>query len=263
MKKIIIFLVVALILTGGWVGYNAYIFISSSRAETAAKDPPAATPSPTPAPQNVITLGGQTYTYDYFRVSTPSALTLIPNYSQKADVKTMMTDNNCQHAINGGFYDKTNRPLGLFQSDAKVLAPKIDSDLVNGFLWADAASGAAVIATDLPYGAFRFAMQTGPVLLFDGASEPLTVNNDTGARRMVAGKSTDNTLIFLTVYNGDSVYDGPLLANLPTIVKQISEKEHLGIADAINLDGGSASAFYSGNTQLSELSPVGSLFCVQ
>ena len=80
---------------------------------------------------------------------------------------------------------------------------------------------------------------------------------------MAAAKTMDNELLFLTVYSGDSVFDGPLLADLPLVIEKISDEEKLDIAEAINLDGGSASSFYQGETTISELTPVGSLFCIK
>ncbi|KKW11013.1 MAG: hypothetical protein UY49_C0010G0009, partial [Microgenomates group bacterium GW2011_GWC1_49_7] len=78
---------------------------------------------------------------------------------------------------------------------------------------------------------------------------------------MVAAK-TGEGFLFLTVYKEDSVFEGPLLADLPKVIQKINTEENLGIVDALNLDGGSASAFDNGETSLSELTPVGSLFCV-
>lgn len=220
---------------------------------------PTATPEATQ--EKTVNDGTNTYTYDYFTVSDPNALTLIPNFSKKADAKTLFDENRCMNGINGGFYDTANKPLGEFQVGGTYYGGQIENELVNGFVWADA-SGSAIISSNLPYQSFRFALQTGPILLFNGLPIQLTINNDIGARRMVAAKSRQNQLIFLAIYNGDAVFDGPKLADVPTIIQNISNKEKLAIADAINLDGGSASTFYHGDTVLSELSPIGSLFCV-
>lgn len=261
MKKIIFILVASLILIGGWIAYNAYTLFASRREPTKLSVALPPTDTVTPKPTKTITIGTVRYAYDYIGANDPSTITLIPNYSQKLDVKSLMEANTCVSAVNGGFYDKNSKPLGYMQSAGKTLGPKIESDLVNGFVWD--ASGAAVISAELPRLSFTFAMQTGPLLLFDGQVQPLTIHNDAEARRMIAAKTTNNALIFLTIYNEDSVYLGPKLGDLPEIVQAISGKENLGIADAINLDGGSASAFYSGTTSLSELTPVGSLFCVK
>ena len=223
-----------------------------------------AIPTPTQEAQkeNTVFVNGTAYTYDYFTVTDPATLSLIPNFSKKEDAKKLFDENGCTSAINGGFYDTANKPLGEFQVNGTYYSGQIQSDLVNGFVWA-VASDSAMISSDLPYASYRYAMQTGPILLFDGNVMPLSIHNDVGARRMIAAKNMENQLVFLAIYNGDSVFDGPKLADVPQIVQTISAKEHLNIADAINLDGGDASVFYSAKTSLSELSPVGSLFCVQ
>jgi uncharacterized protein YigE (DUF2233 family) len=223
-----------------------------------------ATPTPVIAkPDPAITLGGLSYAYSYFSAATPSSVSLIPNFTQQKEAKTLSDTNGCRAAINGGFYDKTNKPLGYFYTAAHVYGAQIQSDLVNGFFWADT-DGTAVISTDLPISIpYRFALQSGPLLLFDDQPIPLTINNDEHARRMVVAKTMDNQFIFLTVYTKDSVFDGPLLADLPAAVTLVSTKEHLDIADALNLDGGSASSFYTEGTQLSELAPIGSMLCVK
>lgn len=227
---------------------------------------PSTSPIPTPTTVEqsnkvkTISFDGIKYAYAYFIIQNPSNLLLIPNYSHPKDTESLMVDNGCISAINGGFYDKDNKPLGHFQSAGKVISAQIKSDLVNGYVWANA-SGSAVISSQLPSADYNFALQTGPMLLFDGKALPLAIHNDTHARRMIAAK--DEKLIFLSIYNEESVYEGPLLADLPLITKSISTKENLNIMDAINLDGGSASAFYNGETKLSEITPVGSLFCVK
>ena len=49
----------------------------------------------------IITIDTLPYTYAYISVSTASAKTLIPNFSEKSDTKTIMTKNGCDEAING------------------------------------------------------------------------------------------------------------------------------------------------------------------
>ena len=67
----------------------------------------------------------------------------------------------------------------------------------------------------------------------------------------------------MALYFPDQEYSGPLLARVPYILEKIAKKEQITIPDAINLDGGSASAFLSPDTHLTELNPVGGYFCIQ
>jgi uncharacterized protein YigE (DUF2233 family) len=212
--------------------------------------------------EKTIPFNNKRFAYAYFIVQNSDDLSLLPNFSHAKDSQTLMTENNCVSVINGGYYDTQNKPLGLFQIGSTIYSRQISSDLLNGFVWANVSVSAA-ISVKLPQPPFLFALQTGPILIREGKQLSLTINNDTPARRMVAAINMDKHIIFLTLYNGDSVYEGPLLADLPDIVFTISSKENLGIAEAINLDGGSASAFYNPDTHLSELTPVGSIFCIK
>jgi uncharacterized protein YigE (DUF2233 family) len=227
------------------------------------KIPNTLAPTQVTKSEKTISFANETYAYSYIRVASTSDISLIPNFEYKTDIKTLAQSNGCATAINGGFYDSSGKPLGYFFTDNRTFGQQIPSLLVNGYFWVDAA-GVAGISTKLPENIFyRFALQSGPLLIVNNKILPLAINNDEHARRMVVGITSDNQLIFLSVYSGDSVYLGPLLSDLPSAVSFISSKENLGLADALNLDGGSASAFYNADTSLSELTPVGSIFCIK
>ncbi len=260
MKRVFIIVTALCVVVLAWMVFQ---FAATPRNE----NPPLLADTPTPTPENTqseltIPAGDAVYSYAVIRAATASAITLIPNFSGRQDAKSLGMNNSCKESVNGGFYDTAGKPLGFFYTDKKTFGAKIPSALVNGFFWADG-SGDAIISSDLPHTFYRFALQTGPLLLFNSTDLSLVIQKDEHARRMVVGKTVDGQFVFLAVYSKDSVYSGPLLASLPSIVSSISRKENLGIADAVNLDGGSASAFYNGETNLSELTPVGSLFCIQ
>ena len=73
----------------------------------------------------------------------------------------------------------------------------------------------------------------------------------------------DNTLYFIIIYNENQVFDGPFLQDMPSVMSEIQKETGIVFADAINLDGGTASTFYSDEVNLSEMSPVGSFFCIK
>jgi uncharacterized protein YigE (DUF2233 family) len=260
MKRVFFVVVVACIAVLVWIAYQ-FMNINLDQVAPITKRDPTPTLAAT-KPDAGIRVNNESYAYSLVRVAIASNITLIPNFTDKTDAKTLADANGCRQAISGGFYDKAGKPLGFFFADNRTLGQEIHSTLLNGFFWADTA-GSALISTALPDIPYRFALQTGPLLLFNGQTMPLTIENDEHARRMVVGKTTNNQFIFLAVYSGESAYFGPLLSGLPSVVSSISSKDNLGIEDALNLDGGSASAFYSGDTRLSELTPVGSLFCVK
>jgi len=106
-----------------------------------------------------------------------------------------------------------------------------------------------------------FSVQTGPLLIDNERPRKLIIKNDKNARRMFA--ATDNTgeTYFGTVFLINAQILGPYLVDLPEIVNMISEKENIMWVKAINLDGGSASAFLGENLFLQEVNPVGSWWC--
>lgn len=192
----------------------------------------------------------------------PDRVTLIPNFSEKKLSREILESNNCSAGINGGFYDTQNQPLGLFVSNFQTAHKAIENALLNGFIGIGANNG-TFIGHELLDMHNRIALQTGPLLIANGKPLPLAIKNDEHARRMVAAIDADSTMMFLSLYNSDSVFDGPLLRDVPTMLTEINQKELLNIVNAINLDGGSASAFYNGSTELSELTPIGSFFCIK
>lgn len=80
---------------------------------------------------------------------------------------------------------------------------------------------------------------------------------------MAAAVTLSQQIVFMTIYTADAVFGGPLLGDLPAFVDAIAKRESLPFVSAINLDGGSASAYSSKNVSLDELTPVGSIFCIK
>ncbi len=229
---------------------------------------PNSVTSPITEPSNIpsyptVSASGTSYTYEIIAVATSSSITLIPNFTEKREAKALADENKCRGSVNGGFYDTAGKPLGFFYTDGQTYGKNIQSTLMNGYFWADT-NGAAFISSKLTGNTtYRFSFQTGPILLLDGQRQSLTIQNDEHARRMVAAKTADGHYVFLTVYSADSVFSGPLLSELPQVVTSISHTDNLNIEDAINLDGGSASVFYNAQTNLGELTPVGSILCIK
>ena len=78
---------------------------------------------------------------------------------------------------------------------------------------------------------------------------------------MVATTVT-NAVLFFVLYDRENPYQGPLLSEVPFLLTQWQKQTTQEVRDAINLDGGSASAWYSEGFFLQELTAVGSFFCV-
>ena len=69
----------------------------------------------------------------WLRVNDIGKLFLYSNLDEKTDSKSLSTKKSCAHLINGGFYDKENRHIGLFISEGATLQDSINSSLLNGY----------------------------------------------------------------------------------------------------------------------------------
>ena len=200
------------------------------------------------------------FEYLIYELADYSKLSLIDNNKQQESIKLVET-NDCKVAINGGFYDLKNRPLGLMIIDQQELYPTIESELLNGFLWLSQL-GEFGITDILPNIDLELSLQSGPLLFQNGSPLPLSILNDKLARRSVMATLDDGNLLLVTIFDGQSAFLGPYLKQLPTVLQEIADENDLVIIDAINLDGGSASMFKNNKRYLSEYKSIGSMFCI-
>ncbi len=208
--------------------------------------------SPAPARENFV----------WFLVHDADRLSLIPNYSAKQDFRELVVNYSCKKAINGGFYDTEANPLGLVVSELKKIKDVRPNPLFNGYVYVNQ-DGHVGISRSVDPKIVRDGVQTGPVLVEAGQPVRLSLKNDGASRRSVAILTDDDQLLFGMFYDPDSPLDGPKLSELPELVLKQADKMDVGIVTAINLDGGSASAFFDGGFAVSEWAPVGSVWCMK
>lgn len=221
---------------------------------------PASTPSPTKVTEKSQTISaeGNEYAYSWFAADDLSKLTFIPNYERKDTSTEIIEQYSCKNIINGGFYNTDYSPIGLVVADGITISEFRKNRLFDGFV--SLTGNTAMIATTFPDNAGTV-IQTGPLLILNGNPLPLAIKNDERARRMVAAVTAEDTLIFLSVYTKESVYGGPLLAELPEVISAIASYNAWSLTSAINLDGGNASVFRNTSVRLGEITPVGSFLC--
>lgn len=212
---------------------------------------PVASPLP-PAAAVLQEQGG--FLYSQAGVADFSRLRLFSNLAEQKSAVELAAVKNCEFLVNAGFYDEQDRHLGWFQADGRELSPAQSNRLFDGFLSID--SGRAEIGFS-PREAADFGLQSGPVLVFDAKPLKLTIKDDQPRRRVVAALTRDQQLIFLVILSPQSDYSGPLLADTPRLVLAINRD----IVSAVNLDGGSASAFITPEVNLPEYQPLGGFFC--
>ncbi len=215
-------------------------------------------PTPKSSKENVIDLDN--LRVSWFEVSNIDNLKLIPNFSEKLSSQEVISNYNCKFLSNGPFYSKNSQPLGLFIYDGKTLDNWQENSLFDGILSINQMTTPR-ITRDIPTDGLQIAVQTGPILKENNRFQNLKIQEDKESRRIVAGVTGGNKLFFLVIYDPNSEYSGPLLENLPTVLRDFEVKSKITFADAINLDGGSASTFNSSNLKLSEINPSGAFFC--
>lgn len=250
---------VAILTTGIFITIGLFVFSHLRLYTKTTLSLPSPTLTPTPPPKT-ITYNGETYAYDII-LTYPKDISLIANFTQKTSVQSIIESSQCVAGVNGGFYDTQNKPLGYFLTDSYT-HNVIQSALFNGYFVISSDNNASV-ASSLSLGTRRVGLQSGPLLFTDSRKQPLRIQNDEHARRIVAAVTSDDAVLFIVLYESESSFNGPFLADLPSFIDALNTKESLRIVDALNLDGGSASAFYSANTRLSEITPAGSVFCIK
>lgn len=190
--------------------------------------------------------------------------TEIALYSNLEDSKTsveLKSENSCKALVNGGFYTLENTLPGLFISESSTLSEYQRNQTYDGVFTINTMS-VPRITRAIPVDPLTTALQTGPILIENGKPQLLQIRNDKLARRMSLAVTGDNQMVFIALYNAQSAFLGPLLTDTPEILQAVSESLEIGIADAINLDGGSASAMYTSDFSLPEASLIGSYFCI-
>jgi uncharacterized protein YigE (DUF2233 family) len=172
-----------------------------------------------------------------------------------------MKEGKCKNLVNAGFYQKDFSPLGLFIVEGQVIRKEMKSATFNGFFTIDS-EGWPAIGQNPPSVPLKYGLQTGPLLILNSRLQELKMTNDDNARRVMVAIGKDKKPVFIVIYNAGSVFDGPKMTALPKLLQEIAKMENESFVDAINLDGGSASAFWGEEVILKELSPIGSYFCI-
>lgn len=224
-------------------------------------------PSPTPAPKKSTQIidfekDGVPPQAAWLKTTRLTNLFLYPNFKERLSAQELFKQKGCRSLVSAGFYTKENEPIGLFITEGEQIKNRVESRLFDGIFSVDR-NNEAKISLQTPQENVRLALQSGPVLIKDGKVLKLQIKEDKSARRVVLALNKTGEVYFLAIFNKDSVFEGPLLAELPRVVKSLEEKMDVEFLGALNLDGGSASAFYSDFLSLSELTPIGSFFCIR
>jgi uncharacterized protein YigE (DUF2233 family) len=177
-------------------------------------------------------------TLDLALFSTKSAtLRVIDNPAGEDNLAEAMQRENCLTGVNGGYFDPENKPVGLLISSGNVIAPLRKARLLSGVMIVS--SGRLQLLRVPEYSSKRkatAALQCGPFLVDRG--QPVPGLNDTrSARRtfIVTGASERAAIGFCSAVT---------LAELGRILATPGVAPDLKVQRALNLDGGSSSAFW-------------------
>jgi len=168
------------------------------------------------------------------------------------DLATVMAQTKALAGVNGGYFDPEYRPIGLLIVEGKMIAPLQKARLLSGVL-SSAGKKIQILRVS------EFSLSQKP----DTAVEcgPMIVDLGKSVRGLESTKSARRTF---AAVGGDKAALGfcsdVTLADLSNILAIVSIPE-FKIQRALNLDGGSSSAFWfkraSGNAfSISELKPV-------
>lgn len=262
MKKILIIIPFIIAALGIY-----HFFPTSKGAETPVDHEVLGVSQPIEVKTIDLSLRGVTYSVVWTPAIEGKDITLIDNFTQKETALSVFKDNKCRILVNGGFYTPEDKPTGLFTTNDVESYPFIRNKLLNGVFSINDFE-VPRITRSVPVDHIRVGLQTGPLLVENSWEQALTLSSDKPARRMALATLGSNEVVFIAIYKKDYPFTGPYLADLPRLLTQFSNETGMMIADAVNLDGGSASAIYiqteaNDYWQLSEATPVGSFFCVQ
>jgi uncharacterized protein YigE (DUF2233 family) len=183
--------------------------------------------------------GGDEATLDLALFSTKSAVVRVAdNPVGNEDLASVMRRVRGLAGVNGGYFDPQNAPVGLLISDGKLIAPFRKARLLSGVLVAT--KGRVELLRAAEYSSSRknatAALQCGPFLV-DGGAAVAGLNNTKPARRTFV----------LTTASGRAAIgfsSSVTLAQMGEILATARLAPDLKIQRALNLDGGSSSAFW-------------------
>lgn len=209
-----------------------------------------------------IIFNEEKYKMTSLKVESAENIRLGSNLTEKLSSNELFKQINCSVLISGGFYTKEYTPVGFFVEEGNLSKNFLTNDLFDG-VFSINFSLTPRITREVPKDDLKYAIQSGPILIENAKAQNLSIRNDKPERRVVAAITGDNQVIYMIIYKETSKLIGPFLAELPEVLRLWQNKTGILLADAINLDGGSASAFISEEFRLTESSLLGSYFCIK
>ena len=170
----------------------------------------------------------------FFAKST--ALRVIDNPDAQS-LDAVMKREKCVCGVNGGYFDTEFKPIGLRVADGTIFSPSRRARLITGILLQSDRGIDVLRASEFSRTKkIIAAIQSGPFLV-EGSKRIRGLNDSQLARRTFAGIAT-NDRAFLGVCSDVSLAE---LANILATTSIVADSK---TRRAMNLDGGSSSAFW-------------------
>ncbi len=266
MNKIVIILIILLGLTAA----SVYLFKNSQikNLDEASVSTPTLTPTASvklsATPTNFEQKPSNNFNVEYIIVRDSKKISLYDNSQEKLTSAEAIKKYECDKLISGGFWrEDTGKSLGLLISDGKVINGSNNSDFYNGYFFISNDQKSDITESEINLSTTRVGLQSGPILFMDNLPLKIYSDNDENSRRIVIAKTFKNEIVFLVFYYKPSQLIGPKLKDLPKLLEDLNNNTNLKIESALNLDGGAHSTFVSGEINITEISRVGSFFCIK
>jgi len=157
--------------------------------------------------------------------------------ASRSDLARVMQQQKCLAGVNGGYFDADFAPIGLRIVNEQITAPLQRARLITSVLFASPRGVQIVRTREFSRRAkVTAAIQCGP-LLVDLAQRVRGLNDSHPTRRTFAATGTKDRALL-------GVCSEVSLAELATILATTQFAGDLKIERALNLDGGSSSAFW-------------------
>lgn len=163
---------------------------------------------------------------------------MVDNARGDIELAGAMERDHCMAGVNGGYFDVQFAPIGLRVIDGAITSPLVHARLLTGVLSASAQRGVEITRL----GEFSrnrkldAAVECGPFLV-DLATRVRGLDNTRNARRTFAAVARAGRAAL-------GYCDGVTLAELAEMLTSVRLSEGFTVWRAMNLDGGSSSAFW-------------------
>lgn len=155
----------------------------------------------------------------------------------RGDLAQAMREKRCLAGVNGGYFDPNYKPIGLLISDGKVIAPLQRAKLITGVITASPREVKILRVREFSQQQkLNSAVQCGPFLV-DLGRNVRGLEKTRAARRTFAAVGTVNRAAL-------GFCSDVSLSELATILATTRLADDFRIERALNLDGGSSSAFW-------------------